>query len=384
MPNPTLAPVGDRRLDERSGTEPRLEPRPHFESAVGDPDGMQPAHGTAAAQLQHADMAQRPQLGQFVGEMQHPVDHGVLGEEPALPLGVGQQNDDASREIREHLQFVEKLLEIPVRRRRLLRGHETVDDGQSCRLLCHDATDQRDQAAQSLGFERAEATDVIHGFGNLRFVEEGHPAQMAKHPRMRLGEQRDVDRPAALGRVVEARLVGQDRLARAGRPLDDVDPGLEQAAIEDADRDRECRSDVALAARFDRSLALLTPLVPVRTSRERDGKCRTPADGAVDTDRASHRGADVAHHPEADAEPATPAGFRATFEALEDDVLLVWRDADAVSPARSASRRARRPPRSRESDGRRRTGWRSTPGFGRSGPDAGDPTSRSRSPASSP
>ena len=114
---------------------------------------------------------------------------------------------------------------------RLLCGHQAVDDGQSGRLLRHDATDKRQEAGQSLGFERAEPTDVVNGFRNLRFVEECHPAQMPEHPRMRFREQRDVDRAAALGCVVEAGLVRQNGFAGARGTLHDVDPSLEQAAI---------------------------------------------------------------------------------------------------------------------------------------------------------
>ena len=231
MPNPIFAPVAMGASADRRGTEPRFEPRPHFEAAIGDADGVQPAHGTTATQFQNANMAQRPQFGQFVGEMQHPVDHGVLGEEPALPLGIGQENDDASRQIRKHLEFVEELLELSVRRGGLLCGHQTIDDGQPGRLLRHDATNERQQAGQSLGFERAEPTDVVDGFGNLRFVEKCHPAQMPEHPRMRFREQGDVDRSAALGCVVEAGLVRQNGFAGTRGPLHDVDPSLEQAAI---------------------------------------------------------------------------------------------------------------------------------------------------------
>ena len=116
MPKPIFAPVAMGASASGARTEPRLEPRPHFETAIGDADRVQPAHRATATQFQDANMAQRPQLGQFVGEMQHPVDHGVFGEEPALTLGIGQQHDDASRQIRKHLELVEELLEISLRR----------------------------------------------------------------------------------------------------------------------------------------------------------------------------------------------------------------------------------------------------------------------------
>ena len=224
---------GDGRLGDRRRTEPRLEPWPHFETTIGDADGVQPAHGATASQFQDANVTERPQLGQFVGQMQHPVDHGVLGEEAALPLGIGQQHDGAPRQIRKHLKFVEEFLEFPVRRGSFVCGHQAIDDGQSRGLLRDDATDEGQQPSQALGFERAESTDVIDGFWNHRLVEKGHSAQMPKHPRMRFCEQRNVNGPAALGRVMEARLVREDGLPRARRPLHDVDTGLEQAALQD-------------------------------------------------------------------------------------------------------------------------------------------------------
>ena len=231
MPNPIFAPSATAASLTGVGTEPRLEPRPDFKAAIGDADGVQPAHRTTATQLQDANMAQRPQFGEFVGEMQHPVDHGVLGKEPALPLGIRQENDGASRQIREHLELMEEFLELPVRRRALVCGHQAVDDGQPCRLLGDDAADERQQAGQSLGLERAESADVVDEFRNLRFVEKCHSPQMAEHPRMRFREQGDVDGPAALGCMMEAGLVREDGFPRARGTLNDVDPRLEQAAI---------------------------------------------------------------------------------------------------------------------------------------------------------
>ena len=82
---------------------------------------MQSAHRAAAAQLQHANVAERPQFGDLVGEMQDPVDHRVFGEKAALTFRVGQQNHDTSREIRQDLHLVQELLELPIGRCRFLR-----------------------------------------------------------------------------------------------------------------------------------------------------------------------------------------------------------------------------------------------------------------------
>src|SRR5690349_12975983 len=49
---------------------------------------------------------------------------------------------------------------------------------------------------------------------------------------MRLGQQRDIERPAARGGVVVADLVGERGLARPGRPLEDVDAAPREAAVQ--------------------------------------------------------------------------------------------------------------------------------------------------------
>ena len=92
MPNPSFGPEAIGASDGGVALEPGLEAGPHFESPVGNAHGMQPAHRAAAAQFQDANMAERPQLRNLVGEMQHPVDHRVFGKESALPLRVGQQD----------------------------------------------------------------------------------------------------------------------------------------------------------------------------------------------------------------------------------------------------------------------------------------------------
>ena len=101
-------------------------------------------------------------------------------------------------------------------------------------MLLDGAANQRDQRVQSFGFERAVAADVVHAVRDRRLIEKRHPSQMRKHPRMRFGEQRHVDRMATGRRMVEARLIGQDRLAGPRRPLDDVDTGDQESAFKDA------------------------------------------------------------------------------------------------------------------------------------------------------
>ena len=89
---------------------------------------MQAAHRSATSKLQDANVPQRAQLRQFVGEMQHAVDHRVLGKERRRPLSIRQEKHGARRQIRERLNLVQEFLELAIGRGRFLGGNETVDD----------------------------------------------------------------------------------------------------------------------------------------------------------------------------------------------------------------------------------------------------------------
>ena len=149
---------------------------------------------------------------------------------------------------------------------------------------------------------------------------------------MRFRQQRHVDRVAAGRGVVEARLIGEDRLAGAGRSLDDVDAGRQQSAVEDAIQTRDPGGPAFGRRRVFGSLQV-TPIrsrrLSSRTSRKHDGKTGALAEVAVDRHRAAHRDADVPHNPQADAEAAT-ALLGSSLKALEDLRLLIGRNADAV------------------------------------------------------
>ena len=77
---------------------------------------MQSANRRASPELQDADVPERPQLRELVGEMQHAVDHRVLREKPARAFGVGQEQHGASRQVRQRLNLVQELLELTIGR----------------------------------------------------------------------------------------------------------------------------------------------------------------------------------------------------------------------------------------------------------------------------
>ena len=110
---------------------------------------MQSANGRTSAELQDADVPEGPQLGQFVGEMQHAVDHRVLGKESTRALGVGQENHRAPGQIGQRLNLVQELLELPIGRRRFLRGDEAIDDEQRRLVLLDGAANQASPAPSS-------------------------------------------------------------------------------------------------------------------------------------------------------------------------------------------------------------------------------------------
>ena len=84
---------------------------------IGDAHGMQPPNGRTAPQLQDADVSERPQLREFIGEMEHAIDHRVLWKEPACPLSVCEKQHGACREVRQCLNLVQEFLELAIGRR---------------------------------------------------------------------------------------------------------------------------------------------------------------------------------------------------------------------------------------------------------------------------
>ena len=116
MPNGSFGPDATCSSLDRTLRQPSFDSRPDLEALIGDAHGMQPANGSTAAQLQDADVPERPQFREFIGEMQHAVDHRVLREEPARALRVGQEQHGAGREIGQRLNLVQELLELAIGR----------------------------------------------------------------------------------------------------------------------------------------------------------------------------------------------------------------------------------------------------------------------------
>src|SRR6185369_5333519 len=106
---------------------------------------MQPSNRSAAAKLQDPDVTEGAQLGKFVSEMQHAVDHRVFREESAAALGVGQKDHRASHQTGERLEVVNEGLELTFGGSGLLSGDQAVDDEQRGPMLLNRASDQRDE-----------------------------------------------------------------------------------------------------------------------------------------------------------------------------------------------------------------------------------------------
>ena len=100
-------------------------------------------------------------------------------------------------------------------------------------MLLDGATNQRQEGRQPFRFERTVAAYVVHAFGDRRLIEERHPFQMREHPRMRFREQRHIEGTPAAGGVIEARLIGKNRLACSGRALHDINTGRQESPLED-------------------------------------------------------------------------------------------------------------------------------------------------------
>jgi hypothetical protein len=122
--------------------------------------------------------------------VQHTVDHRVLRKKTTGALGVGQENYRARDQLGQGLHLMEELLELPIGRRRFLRGHEPVHHEQRRFVLLDGAPNQGDQRVEASGREGAVAPDVIHAIRNRALIEKRHPPQVRKHSRMGFGQQR--------------------------------------------------------------------------------------------------------------------------------------------------------------------------------------------------
>ena len=117
------------------------------------------------------------------------------------------------------------------------------------------ASEQSEQAPRALGLQNAETADIGDRLRQLRPVEEPHRAEVQEHPGVALAQQRDVERPATRGGVMEAESDCQGSSYPSRQALEDMDPALGEAAAQDDVEARDPARDP-----FDRPLGHVAAL----------------------------------------------------------------------------------------------------------------------------
>ena len=113
---------------------------------------------------------------------------------------------------------------------------DDIDEGvgEVVRPVVADGARQDPQRALEVPvLDRRHQAQVGDALPDQRPVEKAHALQVQQHPVVRLGQQREVHGAPLLLCLMEADLVGEDRLARAGDALDDVDARFEQTSRQD-------------------------------------------------------------------------------------------------------------------------------------------------------
>ena len=221
--------------------EHRLDPGVDAQSLVANLEEMGPAKIIAPAELHHHHLTDRPDAVHHVLELDQAVDHRPRGVGFPFVQGVGEQDAGAADEREQDVQLVDEFLEIGLRGSRALGSGDSVDDQQRRAVPLDGLADESDQPLQPIVPQRLVAADVMDALSDRRRVEEQQVGNMRQHPRVRFGEQRDVQGLAPGRRMAEARLVPEDGLPRSGSSGDDVAAALQEAAVEDGVELRDAR-----------------------------------------------------------------------------------------------------------------------------------------------
>ena len=224
-----------------------FQAREHGHAVAGDAIRVLAFQETAAAQLVDHDPALGAYAGAMQAQFQQPVHHGVLRRGCRERCG-GQQEHGAQGGRGQRLQLVGEPLDPGSGTEHRLHRAHAVEHQQRCTPGQHLAAQEGGKAVQPLVLQDAVGADIGDLVGRAGRVEEPHRAQMRHHAAVIFPQHGDEQCPAALAGMVEQDLVGQDRLARAGRTLDRVQAALQEAAAQDgvqAGHEAACPRDLA-------------------------------------------------------------------------------------------------------------------------------------------
>ncbi|PAV71185.1 hypothetical protein WR25_22682 [Diploscapter pachys] len=170
----------------------RLRARVDLQPRLRDQAFVAPGQRATATRLAQLDMAHRRAADQFGDEF--------LGVEAGFRPGAGIK--------------------------------QPVDDQQGGLLPGNFLAQQPDHRVQAVLLEGVECADELDGVAYKRRVEEAQGRQILEQPFMGLAEQRRHQDPTTLTHMVARQLVGQDGLARAGMPLNDIRGADHQPTLE--------------------------------------------------------------------------------------------------------------------------------------------------------
>ena len=196
----------------------------------------------------------------LVQELDPAVDHGMLGR-PRRAILVGQDQQRALRQSRQALKIMDEGPELLVILGCVLGYEQAVEDQEARLVLPHLAVDHPQEAVEPLLHQGGIGAHVVDGTGHGFAVEEAHRAHVVEHAVMRLGQQRQVERLAAVAGQVEAQLIGEHRLAGPGRALQDIGAAGHQPAAKHGVEPVDTGRDAILCACAHVHLPLPSSLV---------------------------------------------------------------------------------------------------------------------------
>ena len=202
-----------------------------------DAEGVQPRHLRLAAHLHHLHLAHGGVAVQRLPQPQDAVGHREDGRGLGLGLQVlAHQEGGGLPAGHLHAQLLHEVLEL---RGALLfpprRAHhraERVDEDVAGRVLRHLFGDARHQALEVALQQVRRQVDVADRLVELRHVEEAELLLVPQHLQRRLSQHGEEQRARVGLRQREHHLVGQRRLAAAGRAGDEVERELGDAAAQ--------------------------------------------------------------------------------------------------------------------------------------------------------
>ena len=213
--------------------EESLEARKNCDSIITDAEGVSSAQEAIAASFQDFEVALCPPSVGPAAHLDDAVHHCVFRNSNfGIIPATGQQEHGAIRYGGQSLKFVNELLELHVRACGFLGSDQPVKHQQRSLGRTDFLTEHGKQATDPFGFQHRKSAEIGDLVRDQATLEEGEIADVLQHSRVGLGEERHIQGSPAGCCMVKAQLIAEDRLPRAGLPLDDGDAALQESTIQ--------------------------------------------------------------------------------------------------------------------------------------------------------